>query len=93
MTGGFITGGLVTGGLVTGGLVTGGFVTGGLVTGGLILGGFAAFRARPAPLTMLLPVERLWPFLVLNPFILVILDCCNETSRWRGIRSSKELRY
>jgi hypothetical protein len=84
VTGGFVTGGLITGGFVTGGFATGGFVTGGLVPG-LILGGFAAFRARPAPLTMLLPIERLWPCLVLNPFILVILNGCNETPRWSCI--------
>ena len=68
ITGGFVTGGLTIGGFVTGGLMTGGFVTGGLMPG-LMLGGFAALWAMPAPLTMLLPIERPWPCLVLNPFI------------------------
>jgi hypothetical protein len=79
MTGGFFTGGLVTGGFLMGGLSTGGFFTGGLSTGGFFTGGFvrgglAALRARPAPLTMPLLIVRLWACLVLNTFILVILD-------------------
>lgn len=103
VTGGLIPGGVVTGGLITGGFVPPGFVTGGLttvcfVTGGLmpglIFGGFAAFRVRPAPLTMLLPIEGFWPFLLLNPFISVILGCGNETPRLSCIVcSSKELRH
>jgi hypothetical protein len=53
--------------------------------GGLTLGGLAAFRERPAPLTILLPSERVLLRLDLNTFILVILDWCNETPHWSCI--------